>query len=44
MPAYDKVGAVHDTHADPDAEFLADFTGILDLIEAAGRSSDGCLR
>ncbi len=35
MPAYDQVAAVRDTHADPDAEFLADFTGILDLIEAA---------
>jgi hypothetical protein len=35
MPAYDEVAAVHDTHADSDAEFLADFTGILDLIEAA---------
>jgi AcrR family transcriptional regulator len=34
MPAHDKVAAVRDTHADPDAEFLADFTGILDLIEA----------
>jgi AcrR family transcriptional regulator len=38
MPAYDKVAAVRDTHADPDAEFLADFTAILDLIEAATRS------
>jgi AcrR family transcriptional regulator len=38
MPAYDQVAAVRHTHADPDAEFLADFTGILDLIEAAGRS------
>jgi AcrR family transcriptional regulator len=38
MPAYDEVAAVRDTHADPDAEFLADFTGILDLIEAARRS------
>jgi AcrR family transcriptional regulator len=35
MPARDKVAAVRDTRADPDAEFLADFTGILDLIEAA---------
>jgi len=35
MPAVDKVAAVRDTHADPDTEFLADFTGILDLIEAA---------
>ena len=35
MPAYDKVAAVRDTHADPGAEFLADLTGILDLIEAA---------
>jgi len=35
MPAYDQVAAVRDTHADPDAEFLADFTGILGLIEAA---------
>ncbi|MGH3303777.1 MAG: TetR/AcrR family transcriptional regulator [Streptosporangiaceae bacterium] len=35
MPAHDKVAAVRDTHADPDAEFLPDFTGILDLIEAA---------
>ncbi len=34
MPAYDEVAAVRDTRADPDAEFLADFTGILDLIEA----------
>lgn len=38
MPAYDEVAAVRDTHADPDAEFLADFTSILDLIEAARRS------
>jgi AcrR family transcriptional regulator len=38
MPAHDRVAAVRDTRADPDAEFLADFTGILDLIEAAGRS------
>jgi AcrR family transcriptional regulator len=38
MPAYDEVAAVRDTHADPDAEFLADFTGVLDLIEAARRS------
>ncbi|HET9972187.1 MAG TPA: TetR/AcrR family transcriptional regulator [Streptosporangiaceae bacterium] len=38
MPAYDEVATVRDTHADPDAEFLADFTGILDLIEAARRS------
>jgi len=37
MPARDKVAAVCDTRADPDAEFLADFTGILDLIEAATR-------
>lgn len=35
MPAYDEVAAVHDTRTDPDAEFLADFTGILGLIEAA---------
>jgi AcrR family transcriptional regulator len=35
MPARDNVAAVSDTRADPDAEFLADFTGILDLIEAA---------
>jgi AcrR family transcriptional regulator len=35
MPAYDQVAAVHDPRLDPDAEFLADFTGILDLIEAA---------
>jgi AcrR family transcriptional regulator len=35
MPAYDEVAAVRDTRANPDAEFLADFTGILDLIEAA---------
>jgi len=35
MPARDNVAAVRDTHADPDAEFLADITGILDLIEAA---------
>ena len=35
MPARDQVAAVCDTHAHPDAEFLADFTGILDLIEAA---------
>jgi len=35
MPAYDQVAAARDTHADPDAEFLADFTAILDLIEAA---------
>lgn len=41
MPAYDKVAAVRDTRADSDAEFLADFTSILDLIEATanrGRS------
>jgi AcrR family transcriptional regulator len=38
MPARDKIAAVRDTHADPDTEFLADFTGILDLIEAARRS------
>jgi AcrR family transcriptional regulator len=38
MPAYDQVAAGRDTHADPDAEFLADFTTILDLIEAARRS------
>ena len=35
MPAHDEVAAVCDTRADPDAELLADFTGILDLIEAA---------
>jgi AcrR family transcriptional regulator len=35
MPAHDEVAAVCDTHADPNAEFLADFTGILGLIEAA---------
>ena len=35
MPDHDEVAAVRDTHADPDAEFLVDFTGILDLIEAA---------
>jgi Tetracyclin repressor-like, C-terminal domain len=35
MPAYDEVAAVRDPRADPDAEFLADFTGVLDLIEAA---------
>jgi AcrR family transcriptional regulator len=39
MPAYDKVAAVQNTHTDSDAEFLADFTGILDLIEAARRFS-----
>jgi Tetracyclin repressor-like, C-terminal domain len=38
MPAYDQVADVRDIHADPDAEFLADFTTILDLIEAARRS------
>lgn len=38
MPAYDEVAAVRETRADPDAEFLADLTGILDLIEAAMRS------
>jgi AcrR family transcriptional regulator len=38
MPAHDKVAAARDTRADPDAEFLADFTGILDIIEAAGRA------
>jgi AcrR family transcriptional regulator len=37
MSAYDKVAAVRDPHTDSDAEFLADFTGILDLIEAARR-------
>ena len=41
MPAYDEVAAVRDTHADPDAEFLADLTGILSLIEAAGRFGSG---
>lgn len=40
MPARDKVAAVCDTRADPDAEFLADFTGILDLIEAASGQTD----
>jgi AcrR family transcriptional regulator len=38
MPAYDQVAAIRDTHADPDAEFLADFPGILDLIETASRA------
>jgi AcrR family transcriptional regulator len=38
MPAYDQVAAVRDTRADPDAEFLADFTGILSLIEAAAQA------
>jgi AcrR family transcriptional regulator len=38
MPAYDEVAGVRDTHADPGAEFLADFTSILDLIEAARRA------
>jgi AcrR family transcriptional regulator len=40
MPARDKVAAVCDARADPDAEFLADFTGILDLIEAAAGQTD----
>ena len=44
MPAYDKVAAVRDTHADPDAEFLADFTGLLNLIEAAARQPGPQLR
>jgi hypothetical protein len=44
MPAYDEVRAVCDTHADPDAEFLADLTGILDLIEAAAGRSPGSRR
>ena len=35
MPAHDKLAAVRDAPTDWDAEFLADFTGILDLIEAA---------
>jgi AcrR family transcriptional regulator len=35
MPARDKVAAVRDTSADPDAEFLANFADILDLIDAA---------
>jgi AcrR family transcriptional regulator len=35
MPAHDEVAAVRDTSADPDSEFVADFIGILDLIEAA---------
>jgi AcrR family transcriptional regulator len=39
MPARDKVAAVRDTHADPDAEFLADFTGILGIIEAGARQA-----
>jgi AcrR family transcriptional regulator len=38
MPARDKVAAAGDTHADPDAEFVANFTGILDLIDAARHS------
>ncbi len=41
MPARDKVAAVvRDTDADPDAEFTADFTGVLDLIEAAASQTD----
>ena len=39
MPAYDEVAAVRGTHADPDAEFLTDFSGILGLIEAAASRS-----
>lgn len=39
MPARDKVDLVRDTRADPDAEFLANLTGILDLVEAAARQS-----
>jgi hypothetical protein len=35
MPARDEVAARCDTRADPDVEFLMDFTGILDLVEAA---------
>jgi len=35
MPAHDKMAAVRDAPTDWDAEFLADFTGILGLIEAA---------
>jgi AcrR family transcriptional regulator len=35
LPAYDKVAAVRAAHTDWDAEFMKDFTGILDLIEAA---------
>lgn len=38
MPARDKVAAIRDTRADPDAEFLANFTAILDLVDAARRS------
>jgi len=41
MPAHDKVAAVvRDTDADADAEFTADFTGMLDLIEAAASQTD----
>jgi hypothetical protein len=39
MPARDEVAAVCDTRVDPDAEFLTDFTGILDLVEAAASNS-----
>jgi AcrR family transcriptional regulator len=35
LSAHDKLAAVRDAPADWDAEFLADFTGILDLIDAA---------
>jgi hypothetical protein len=43
MPARDKVAAVvRDTDADPDAEFTADFTGMLDLIEAAATKRARC--
>jgi AcrR family transcriptional regulator len=39
MPAYDEVAAVRDTQADPDAEFLADFSAILHLIDVAASHS-----
>jgi len=39
MPARDEVAAVCDTRVDPDTEFLTDFTGILDLVEAAASNS-----
>ncbi len=39
LPAYDQLAAVRDAPTDWDAEFLADFTGILSLIEVAASAS-----
>jgi AcrR family transcriptional regulator len=41
LPAYDQLAAVQDAPTDWDAEFLADFTGILGLIEAAASQGQG---